>query len=118
VSYINQIPLDPFFKLGAPLDFQNATPTNGPEYARKEYLWSSTKHVSGSKASSEAAYGAWRLWSGGPDFTRRDIYLRGGNSKDAMRIYEPTNGTISTGDIWRTHKSPDGSRPSVAGVVD
>jgi type II secretion system protein G len=48
-------------------------------------------------------WGEWRLSSGGPDGTRiSDI--------KSNRIYDPTNGTLSTGDIVRSQRNPQ-SRP-------
>jgi hypothetical protein len=58
------------------------------------------------------------MWSGGPDGFRRDLYIRTNNPKDSMRIYDASNGTLSVGDIWRTHKNPDGSRPVVPDYVE
>jgi hypothetical protein len=48
-------------------------------------------------------YGWWRLGSIGPD---RDIY-NGAGPFQASRIYDPTNGTRSAGNIWRSQREPD-----------
>jgi len=44
-------------------------------------------------------YGDWRLTSSGPDKTRRD---------ENIVLYDPTNGTVSLGQIHRTQLSPEG----------
>jgi type II secretory pathway pseudopilin PulG len=44
-------------------------------------------------------YGSWRMTSAGPDKSRRDGYTR---------LYDPTNGTVSWGQIHRTQLSPEG----------
>lgn len=46
-----------------------------------------------------AAYGHWRLWGRGPDADR---------GQDWGILYDPTNGTISEGDIYRSQISPTG----------
>ena len=58
------------------------------------------------------ADGAWRLASAGPD---RYIFWDGGTPVQDFQnfqviTYDPTNGTISTGDIFRTQKVGDGAR--------
>lgn len=55
-------------------------------------------------------YGAWYLFSVGPD---RAGY-NGGVAGDypMTRVYDPTNGSISSGNIWRSQREPDvHSRP-------
>ncbi|MGI8907929.1 MAG: prepilin-type N-terminal cleavage/methylation domain-containing protein [Candidatus Sumerlaeaceae bacterium] len=48
-------------------------------------------------------WGEWRICSGGPDGTRIvDVKVN--------RIYDPTNGTVSKGDIVRSQRNPE-SRP-------
>lgn len=50
----------------------------------------------------EGRRGDWSLISYGPD-RRFDANIIAGNPGDgrALRVYDPTNGTISRGDIWR-----------------
>lgn len=121
ITYINQVPPDPFYKQGAPINPPpNVIMGTGRRDARKQYMYANSRFRSPQRDINNAAghaYGEFVIWSGGPDTFRRDIYLRG-DPYDSMRIYEPTNGTISVGDIWRTHKSPDGSRPTVPGYVE
>lgn len=117
ITYITSLPLDPFFRLVMGT-------TSSPNPKRREYQWTNSKYASTSTNAIQScflAYGSYRMWTGGPDGDRRDILLRlppGGDPKTSMRIYDATNGTISRGDIWRTHKSQDGSRPNVPGVVE
>jgi hypothetical protein len=55
-----------------------------------------------------AAYGYWRLWGRGPDAD---------DGKDWGILYDPTNGTISDGDIYRSQISPTGE-PQDRSVYD
>jgi prepilin-type N-terminal cleavage/methylation domain-containing protein len=48
-------------------------------------------------------FGGWDLASAGPDRNAYGAY----NSGPYICIYDPTNGTISFGDIWRTQKDPN-----------
>jgi len=50
-------------------------------------------------------YGAWRLGSIGPD---KDYWNTvPGVSDNPQRPYDPTNGTVSIGNIWRSQNHPD-----------
>lgn len=121
IAYMNTIPLDPFFRLGAPVNPGETIMATGRRDARKQYMYANSRFRSASQSLNNAAgyaYGEFVMWSGGPDGHRRDLYIRTGNPRDSMRIYDPSNGTLSVGDIWRTHKSPDGSRPTVPGYVE
>jgi len=51
-----------------------------------------------------ANYGEWRLTGAGPDGTASSG--PGGWTTDAL-VYDPTNGTISNGDIVKSQKYPD-----------
>ncbi|MBN1902144.1 prepilin-type N-terminal cleavage/methylation domain-containing protein [Candidatus Sumerlaeota bacterium] len=53
-------------------------------------------------------YGSWRLGSVGPD--KRYGH---GFSTSAQLVYDPTNGTNSLGNIWRTQNYPDGKQPPI-----
>lgn len=120
IAYMNTIPLDPFFRRGAPVNPGDSIAATGARPARQQYMYANSRFRNPSQDINHAAghaYGEFVMWSGGPDGFRRDIYLRG-DAKDSMRIYDPSNGTLSVGDIWRTHKSPDGSRPTVPGYVE
>ncbi len=120
VSYITSIPQDPFFEVRRPIAEGSDIIQTSRNPRHRYYLYSNSVHGSASEPIREAfqqAYGGWRVWSGGPDGTRRDIYLRQPPT-ESMRIYDPTNGTISVGDIWRTQRNQDGSRPTVPGYVE
>ncbi len=55
----------------------------------------------------ESYYGEWRMCSYGPDriYSNRSI----GNAPD--RMYDPTNGTVSAGNIWRSQMHPEVPEP-------
>ncbi len=55
----------------------------------------------------ESYYGEWRMCSYGPDrtYSQRSI----GNGPD--RMYDPTNGTVSAGNIWRSQRFPEVPEP-------
>jgi len=55
----------------------------------------------------ESYYGEWRMCSYGPDrtYSQRSI----GNGPD--RMYDPTNGTVSNGNIWRSQRFPEVPEP-------
>jgi prepilin-type N-terminal cleavage/methylation domain-containing protein len=114
IAYITSMPPDPFFRIvpGA----ASGTTGNSPNPKRREYQFSSSQYSAAAGSAAlrgfELCYGSWRMWSGGPDAYRRDILLRQGNANTSMRCYDPTNGTVSLGDIWRTPKNPDGLRPT------
>ncbi len=55
----------------------------------------------------ESYYGEWRMCSYGPDRTYSDRSI--GNGPD--RMYDPTNGTVSAGNIWRSQKFPEVPEP-------
>jgi prepilin-type N-terminal cleavage/methylation domain-containing protein len=113
IAYMTSIPLDPFFKQMLSAATSGFT-GNSMNPIRREYQYSTSKYASTAPATLEAfekIYGGWRMWTGGPDGYRRDILLRQGNALTSMRIYDPTNGTMSFGDIWRTQRNPDGGRP-------
>ena len=48
-------------------------------------------------------FGMWDMTSAGPDRHTYGAF----NTGDYIQIYDPTNGTISFGDIWRTQKYSD-----------
>jgi hypothetical protein len=62
---------------------------------------------SGFDASDVADYGLWRIFSLGPD----SLYNNLGTADPTLGwIYDPTNGTISSGMILRTQNDPEGKR--------
>lgn len=61
-------------------------------------------------------YFVWRLGSVGPDQT---FYNHGSGLYSASKVYDPTNGTISIGNIWRSQREADVSaRPPFDEVLD
>jgi prepilin-type N-terminal cleavage/methylation domain-containing protein len=112
---------DPFRDKGDP-----TSPALGPEYLRFRYvnyglagLYNTWGGVPGSVSTVQAyerggsVYGKWRLSSSGPD--RAAGARIGGSSffptSDSFVgpniPYDPTNGTISPGDIMRSQKDPE-----------
>ena len=61
---------------------------------------------------AESKYGAWRLLSLGPDRDYLPIFFSGSSRavkyQNIDMLYDPTNGTVSWGNLMRTHISPDG----------
>ncbi len=55
----------------------------------------------------ESYYGEWRMCSYGPDRTYSNRSI--GNGPD--RMYDPTNGTVSNGNIWRSQMHPEVPEP-------
>lgn len=57
-------------------------------------------------------YGAWRTCSNGPD---RDYWntMPGESLGNPQRVYDPSNGTISFGNVWRSQNHPDCDRTPV-----
>ncbi len=53
-------------------------------------------------------YGAWRMCSVGPD---RTFTHTGCVANSAQLCYDPTNGTVSPGNIWRSQKHSDSVQP-------
>lgn len=104
ISYINTVPPDPF----AVGNFE------GPEPFIWDYSYKNSRQNNrifhGDRASEPwlgpngekllQDWGEWRLSSGGPDGTR---------IVDIKRniIYDPSNGTLSQGDVVRSQKNPN-----------
>ncbi len=113
VAYItNNMLLDPF-RIGAT--------TLPPEYKRFRYInygmtsYYQTNGVPGgvataaSYANGERIWGKWRISSAGPD--RNAGPYPTGAFVEVLVLYDPTNGTVSTGDIVRSQRLPDGPQP-------
>lgn len=65
-------------------------------------------------AASEPVFGGWRLTSSGPDNSAgafsggtTSYYPTSYDFVGPLVIYDPTNGTVSTGDIVRSQREPD-----------
>jgi prepilin-type N-terminal cleavage/methylation domain-containing protein len=100
VAYITSIPADPMLKPGGP-----------PELRVYGYIQSRLmrnillgRGLTASAEGIEPAYGGWRLYGAGPDGDK------GADAKVNIP-YDPTNGTISNGDLIRTAKVPVVTRP-------
>lgn len=95
--------IDPFMhnNLNAPLDEQLYTYQNIGEYLKKNPT---------SKFWPQALsfYGPWRLGSAGPDRT-----MSHGFANDFQLPYDPTNGSISLGNIWHSPKMSEFSMPPI-----
>lgn len=113
IAYISSIsPLkDPFQSTRVIL--QSAATTGRDFYAiinvplRREHNGSPTSFV-----VTEDRVGRWCLWSAGPDRALNNIQGGGdysnANNIPRLRNYDPTNGTVSNGDIYRCQKQSDG----------
>jgi len=59
-------------------------------------------------------YGDWRLGSVGPD---GDFGIPGAVPPTAQTPYDPTNGTLSAGNIWRSQIHPENDMPDSPNLV-
>ncbi|MDI6782465.1 MAG: prepilin-type N-terminal cleavage/methylation domain-containing protein [bacterium] len=111
ITYITKEPEDPFYLIP-----QFTFHPGSKRYcysARNAYYWGNVPNPDW----HQAVFGEWRIWGSGPDRDRRDIYIRGDRQTSAL-TYDPTNGTMSNGDVLRCPRSTDGSRPFVSGIVE
>ena len=105
IAYLTSLPLDPF--VSTKVTFSNAVypPTSGigQRYVYYETVALQTAYPNpwGNNRLSEWV-GAWLMYGYGPDGTP----LQG--PRATLVPYDPTNGTISIGNILRTQKSTDG----------
>lgn len=102
IAYITSAWLgDPFVQQGDNINFDE-----------KQFTYQDMRRRAESNPSSAfwpqayEAMGAWRMASIGPD--RKFAH---GFANSAQLLYDPTNGTISLGNIWRTQKYPEGFQP-------
>ncbi len=117
IAYITSIPPD-VFKIGknANNGINNGKPYNTGNPFDLTFVYHPVGHwaeLSGSGFNDEdiADYGLWRMFSLGPD----GMYNSVGTADPTMGwIYDPTNGTISSGMILRTQKDPVGENFSRA----
>lgn len=94
IAYLSSLPRDPMLK-------------NEPQFERRAYgyvnsaLMASILILKGIRSVDDftPAYGGWRLYAAGPDGDR------GRDTKSSIP-YDPTNGTISNGDIIRSQNKP------------
>jgi type II secretion system protein G len=109
ISYMTSMPKDPF---SVQEDFLNpgAWPNgSSKEISNRFAYWNfpffrATPLTSTIFMAGNTAAGEWLLYSPGPD---KDV-ANGGGSGSFYRPYDPTNGTVSLGNVFRTHGSSDG----------
>ncbi len=94
IAYLTEVPDDPFL-----------SGEETPPLRRYGYVQSRLMHdilmgrgLVSSAVNIEPRYGGWRLYAAGPDGDKGDAKL--------SILYDPTNGTISDGDLVRTQKNP------------
>ncbi len=68
-------------------------------------------YTAAAQAASRAVEGEWTVASYGPDPQRRRILIPVAGA-DVHLPYDPSNGTISAGNIWRSQKISDGKIPN------
>ncbi|MBN1902180.1 prepilin-type N-terminal cleavage/methylation domain-containing protein [Candidatus Sumerlaeota bacterium] len=109
VSYLSSLPIDPF-----------ATRMIGPYPASRYYFYNNLDDsikwmlTDGGKTLQQITnmthkrelWGVWTLISNGPDLDRLDIEGETIGLNLKFGYYDPTNGTISNGDILRAQKEP------------
>jgi len=108
VSYISNCWIeDPFIgRSGGNIDFDQQVYTYNPFWTGK--LWGRDFPTGTYNTNKyQAYYGTYRLGSIGPD---RNFYNETGATSGlskASRVYDPTNGTLSWGNIWRSQKETE-----------
>ncbi len=87
------------------------------------YNWFAPETLRGAHPNTDYAvqkysdyYGYWRLGSVGPD---QDYYNGAASPYVPSRVYDATNGILSSGNIWRSQKeSQVRARPELDSVID
>jgi len=113
IAYISSVAaLEDIFRLPLNLPSQIASqvmyvPSNFYEPGRYGHMVSSPCLYEG----QSARYGTWQLRSAGPDMYYRNVYpdkhdYGAGPLGDNRASYDPTNGTVSGGDIIRSQRNP------------
>jgi type II secretory pathway pseudopilin PulG len=114
VAYMTSIPNDPFreniagTQLGSWVqNFKSRPVYFNMQYFRSTFPNSFTTPTSSNFSRAEVLGGTWFLYSVGPD---KDEFNRNALSEPLVsravyRDYDPTNGTVSTGNIFRSQKS-------------
>ncbi len=86
-------------------------PDSAATYMRYRYMEVDSLYIKGSAAAEAygSFYGKWRLSSSGPDriFGPTGYLSYQGYSYNILFPYDPTNGTVSNGDIMRSQKNPN-----------
>ena len=100
-AYITSLPLDPF------LDYNPGFPIAGFRYV----YYNMREHLAASPSSTrwkalKRYEGDWCMYGVGPD---KDAWNTYGYVATMVYInYDPTNGTVSTGNVWRTQAHTTG----------
>jgi general secretion pathway protein G len=104
IAYLTSIDfIDPFQKTDV------ANRTDERRFTYQDMLTYTKKSSSDFWPAALEFYGVWRMASVGPDKT----YNHAGIANSGQLCYDPTNGTVSPGNIWRSQKSPDSVQPPV-----
>jgi prepilin-type N-terminal cleavage/methylation domain-containing protein len=108
IAYMTSLPDDPFRATG----YQGLAPNLKP--VEKRHIYFNIPYMligaptSQNMQHSETDAGNWFLYSVGPD--RDEFNTPPGQSLNGLRVYrdyDPTNGTVSLGNIFRTQKTND-----------
>lgn len=108
LAYLTSLPADPFRLAGAP----GLAPNLEPVKTRHIYFnlkYSMTDYpTAGNFVNALRVAGIWFFYSVGPD--RQEFNTPSGGSLLGQRVYrdyDPTNGTVSLGNIFRSQKNTD-----------
>jgi hypothetical protein len=107
VAYISSGLIEDIFRKGVPTAipgtpgiryrYMNYNAEISGHYSAQAEAWFPHPGATATVSNGQRKYGAWRLTSAGPD--RGASYEA--NFYDDIAIYDPTNGTISRGDLIR-----------------
>ena len=100
IAYITTLPKEPFRKHDGP--WSTGRGWSGYDFVRYQYDTWATLLVTGDRHS--AMNSDWAVVSGGPDILQEAYYtnLDIPGFSFSLWSYDPTNGTVSRGDIYRT----------------
>ena len=119
IAYLSSITPDPFkSKALATQTDDNATPDVGRPFASgnpfdESFVYHNIREFAESDRAGgflnadTAVFGSWRMYSLGPDQLFSAIYTL---DLTPFGIYDPSNGTVSLGEIVRTQVDPEGRR--------
>ncbi len=102
-AFITSLPYDPFIPVST-LTGPQYVKDIGRRYVYYNYLQFKETNVSYSPTRHRQA-GEWLMYGYGPD--KDPFNSIGGVSQGVYINYDPTNGTISPGNIFRTQRTPD-----------
>lgn len=106
IAYISSLSasIEPFTEKNIPTEPDEASvwAAQHLNYACFQEPWNEKNNIR-SREFAIKRYSLWRLASAGPD--RR--YFRDNENKFKVQTYDPTNGTVSSGDIMRTEAYPE-----------